>query len=79
MRYIRNTDPIYVPQTATENNHIVIYTEMEKWLDKAGDKGVTDTLLISISMRLGEGSNRGNRKYFDYLVDRGYILPVVAP
>ena len=68
MKYYGPTDPPYVPQADTNNNHIPIYAEYEKWFDKAGEKGVSESLLEAICRRLGEVDNKGNRKYLDYLL-----------
>ena len=56
--------------------------QQESWnvmlaeFDKNGDAGVSDFLLLGISLKEGKGSKIGNLDFLRHVVRNGWIIPV---
>ena len=73
MRYKHKT-PEYVPDEGTNNNHHLIWSAIKAVIDAKGT--IADWHLDSLSMKLGEGANKGNTKYAEYLIRNEYLTEV---
>lgn len=74
MRYKLNPDKPYNVNRFTLNEHHEIWDNYQPLFEKYGDQGVPVYKLHSVDHKYGKGSNQGNIKYFNYCVNRAYII-----
>ena len=74
MRYLINPDHD-VKKTSSRNTQ-PIWEAMIEEFDRQGPRGVADFSLVGLSMKHGRGEYRGNRKFVDHIIEKGWILPV---
>ena len=73
MKY-KHRDPMHVCERITINKHHIIWDAVCEIIAVNGF--ISGVRLDSLSIKLGQGSNKGNTDYARYLIKDGFLVPV---